>query len=108
MRSAPGLCVVRPRHQPDLTIDAVADDRAQFVASNTLLVAAGLLLVPGSVGVARLLRARGSGLLTTAAAMMGIGGASLALGLWSYAVTGRLLTSEAVPRDVAVQALSSR
>jgi hypothetical protein len=84
-------------------VAGIADDRAQFLASNLFIVAAALLFVPGAIGIAQLVRGRGSGLLTTGAAMLGIGGMSLALGLWSYTVAGRLLTSEPVPRDVAVR-----
>lgn len=84
-------------------VAGIADDRAQFLVSNLVVVAAALLLVPGAIGIAQLVRGRGSGLLTTGAAMTGIGGMSLALGLYSYTVAGRLLTSEPVPRDVAVR-----
>ena len=100
---AVGFAIGRSYDSTAEEVAGIADDRTQFLVSNLVIVAAALLFVPGAIGIAQLVRGRGSGLLTTGAAMIGIGGMSLALGLWSYTAAGRLLTTEPVPRDVAVR-----
>ncbi len=85
----------------------IADEQGRFLLSNGLLAAGALLLVPGSIAIAQLLRARGSGLLTFGAVTTGLGGTAMALGIWGYTVAGRVITDDPIPREAAVQVLDA-
>ncbi len=86
----------------------ISDEQSRFLLSNGLLVAGALLLVPASIGIAQLLRARGSGLLTFGAVTTGLGGTAMAMGVWGYTVAGRVITDDPIPREAAWRSSTPR
>ncbi len=83
--------------------NALLADRGSSLAGMVLFALGMSLLVPGSVGIAQLVRGRGSGLLTTGAAMVGIGGMAMAMGAWSYVTASFLLTAPGVSPETGRQ-----
>lgn len=79
--------------------DELLAERGQALISICLFALGAALLVPGSIGIAQLVRGRGSGLLTTGAAMVGVGGLAMFGGAVSFATTAYVLTESGVSRD---------
>lgn len=78
-------------------------DRSSGLTGMVLFAIGAALFVPGSVGIAQLVRGRGSGLLTTGAAMVGIGGMAMAMGAWSFFTASFLLTEPGVAAEAGRQ-----
>lgn len=83
--------------------DLLLADRGQALTSIWTFGLGAALLVPGSIGIAQLVRGRGSGLLTTGAAMVGIGGLAMTAGSAAYGMSAYLLTESGVSPDAGRQ-----
>lgn len=83
--------------------DLLLADRTEALTGIGLFGLGAALLVPGSIGIAQLVRGRGSGLLTTGAAMIGVGGLAMVAGATSYGMTAYLLTESGVATDAGRQ-----
>jgi hypothetical protein len=80
----------------------IAADRGQTMITAALFALGAAFLVPGAIGIAQLVRGRGSGLLTTGAAMVGIGGMAMAMAMWGFYAASFLLTSPPVSPETGV------
>lgn len=83
--------------------DQLLADRDQVLTSIWLFGLGTALLIPGAIGIAQLVRGRGSGLLTTGAAMVGIGGLAMTAGSVAFGMSGYLLTESGVSPDTGRQ-----
>jgi hypothetical protein len=80
-------------------VATIAAHRGQFLAGTLLFALGAAALIPGTLALAQLARARGAAFMTTGAAMIALGGGCLAVALGSFGIVGYVGTEAGVPRD---------